>query len=106
MEARPPRCPPQIGSEPELLARLEGADREAFDVLFERYFSCIYHYFACQCERVPDAEWATEAALLSIFRAISDGRSQLPLPRWIFRSVRAVRARRLESPLLPGAVSA
>ena len=88
------------------MALLESAHREVFDAVFETYFSCIYRYFAQQRATVPEAEWATQAALLSIFRAISEGRSQLPLTRWIFRTVRAVWAGRVNAPHLLGALSA
>jgi DNA-directed RNA polymerase specialized sigma24 family protein len=92
------------GSTLEILEKLRRGDREAFEIFFEESFLRVYRHFRRRLRSAADAERATETALTAVFSALCEGRSQLPLPRWILGQVRLVKVRGLKA--LPEAASA
>ena len=71
-------------SDEELVTRILAGDAEAFDLLYETYFSRVYRFAMKRLRDSAEAEDVTQEVFLTVFHALGSYRGQSSLLVWIF----------------------
>ncbi len=88
----------------ELVNRLRGGEREAFDQLYERYFHRIYSFVDRRLRNRADSEETVQEVFINVFSSIHTYRGEAPFSAWIFGLTRrtiAGRFKRKRHPTVP-----
>jgi len=91
------------GSEPsapvtdeELVESILGGDERAFEALYERYFSRIYHFVDKRMHNRADTEEVTQEVFASLFSSLGSFRREAPFAAWVFGVTRRTIATRFK----------
>ncbi len=71
-------------SDADLVARILGGDKEAFDLLYETYFPRVYRFALKRLRDPGEAEDVTQEVFLTVYHALGSFRGQSSLLVWIF----------------------
>ena len=88
----------------ELICQLKMGDRAAFDVLYGRYFSRVYHFVDKRLRNPADSEESVQEVFINIFSSIDGYRGEAPFSAWVFGLTRrtiAGRFKRKRHPTVP-----
>jgi len=91
-----PNHDPQIPRDASLVTRIEAGEREAFEVLYERYFGRIYGFVARRLRNRADVEDTVQEVFASIFASLGSYRGEAPFPAWALGVARRVVASRFK----------
>jgi RNA polymerase sigma factor (sigma-70 family) len=80
----------------ELISQLRAGDRAAFDILYERYFSRVYHFVDKRLRNRADTEESVQEVFINIFSSIDSYRGEAPFSAWVFGLARRTIARRFK----------
>jgi len=102
----PQPAPVQVAeaSDREIVDKVRKGDREAFDVLYERYFKRIYRFVDRRMGVRADVEETTQEVFIAVFSCLDSYRGEAPFSAWIFgvtRRVIASRFKRKRHPTVP-----
>ena len=111
-EARPSANAQQRSSEAEplevsdleIIDQVRGGDREAFEVLYERYFKRIYRFINRRMGVRADVEETTQEVFIAVFSSLDSYPGEAPFSAWIYgvtRRVIASRFKRKRHPTVP-----
>jgi len=91
------------GSEPsapvtdeDLVEAILGGDERAFEALYERYFSRIYHFVDKRMHNRADTEEVTQEVFASLFLSLASYRREAPFAAWAFGVTRRTIAARFK----------
>ncbi|MDH5565909.1 MAG: sigma-70 family RNA polymerase sigma factor [Myxococcales bacterium] len=90
------RFDPHETSDEALIARIESGDRQAFDVIYERYFGRVYGFVSRRLSNRADTEDTVQEVFFSVFSSLASYRREAPLPAWILGIARRVVASRFK----------
>lgn len=88
----------------EIIDRVRKGDREAFEVLYERYFKRVYRFIDRRMGVRADVEETTQEVFIAVFSCLDSYRGEAPFAAWIFgvtRRVIASRFKRKRHPTVP-----
>ncbi|MDG2334162.1 MAG: RNA polymerase sigma factor [Myxococcota bacterium] len=91
-------------SDREIIDRVSKGDREAFELLYERYFTRIYRFIARRMGVRADVEETTQEVFIAVFSSLDSFRGEAPFSAWIYgvtRRVIASRFKRKRHPMVP-----
>ena len=80
----------------ELICQLRTGDRAAFDILYGRYFSRVYHFVDKRLRNRADTEESVQEVFINIFSSIDSYRGEAPFSAWVFGLTRRTIARRFK----------
>jgi len=80
----------------ELIIQLKAGDETAFDRLYERYFSRLYHFVDKRLRNRADTEETVQDVFINIFSSIDSFRGDAPFASWVFGVTRRTIARRFK----------
>ena len=95
MAARGSEPSPPVSDEGLVEAILEG-DQRAFDALYDRYFSRIYHFVDRRMRNSADTEEVTQEVFASLFLSLGSFRREAPFAAWVFGVTRRTIAARFK----------
>jgi RNA polymerase sigma-70 factor (ECF subfamily) len=95
MAARGSEPSPPVSDEGLVEAILEG-DKRAFDALYERYFSRVYHFVDRRMRNCADTEEVTQEVFASLFLSLGSFRREAPFAAWVFGVTRRTIAARFK----------
>jgi len=73
-------------NEPDLVRRVQAGDREAFAVLYDKYFNKIYRYTALKLGDRLEAEDMTQQVFIKALKSISSFKwRDVPFSAWLYR---------------------
>jgi len=79
-----------------LVERLREGDREAFDLLYDRYFTRVHGFIARRMSNQADAEETTQEVFINLFSSIHTYRGDAPFAAWLFGVARRTLASRFK----------
>jgi len=88
----------------EIVDRVRKGDRQAFEVLYERYFRRIYRFIDQRMGVRADVEETTQEVFIAVFSSLDSFRGEAPFSAWIYgvtRRVIANRFKRKRHPTVP-----
>ncbi|MDE0885322.1 MAG: RNA polymerase sigma factor [Myxococcota bacterium] len=91
-------------SDRAIIDRVCKGDREAFELLYERYFTRIYRFIARRMGVRADVEETTQEVFIAVFSSLDSFRGEAPFSAWIYgvtRRVIASRFKRKRHPMVP-----
>lgn len=80
----------------ELVESILGGDESAFEALYERYFSRIYHFVDKRMHNRADTEEVTQEVFASLFSSLGSFRREAPFAAWVFGVTRRTIATRFK----------
>jgi RNA polymerase sigma-70 factor (ECF subfamily) len=80
----------------DLVKSILDGDQKAFDTLYERYFSRIYHFVDKRMHNRADTEEVTQEVFASLFLSLSSFRFEAPFAAWVFGVTRRTVAARFK----------
>jgi len=83
-------------SDENLVESILGGDERAFETLYERYFSRIYHFVDKRMHNRADTEEVTQEVFASLFSSLSSYRREAPFAAWVFGVTRRTIAARFK----------
>ena len=83
-------------SDEELVESILGGDQKAFEALYERYFSRIYHFVDRRMHNRADTEEVTQEIFASLFSSLGSYRREAPFAAWAFGVTRRTIAARFK----------
>ncbi len=99
---------PELAATPptdeELVDRLRGGEREAFETLYGRYLSRIYQYVDRRLRNRADTEETVQEVFFNVFNSIDSFRGDAPFGAWVFGLTRrtiAARFKKKRHPTVP-----
>ncbi len=95
---------PKEATDREIVDRVRKGDREAFELLYERYFKRIYRFIDRRMGIRADVEETTQEVFIAVFSSLESFRGEAPFSAWIFgvtRRVIASRFKRKRHPTVP-----
>lgn len=96
--------PVQECSDLEIVDKVRKGDREAFEILYERYFKRVYRFIDRRMGIRADVEETTQEVFIAVFSCLDSYRGEAPFSAWIFgvtRRVIASRFKRKRHPTVP-----
>ena len=88
----------------EIIDRVRKGDRQAFELLYDRYFKRIYRFVDRRMGIRADVEETTQEVFIAVFSSLDSFRGEAPFSAWIFgvtRRVIANRFKRKRHPTVP-----
>jgi RNA polymerase sigma factor (sigma-70 family) len=73
------------GPDSELIARIQGGDRSAFEALYKRYVKKIYGLVFRMVGTAQEAEEVTQEAFFQVYKAIPNFQGKSSFYTWIYR---------------------
>jgi RNA polymerase sigma-70 factor (ECF subfamily) len=70
-------------SDEELIERICGDDRAAFDLLYERYFPRVYGYVRRRLGNPADVEETVQEVFINVFSSLDSFRGDAPFAAWV-----------------------
>jgi len=95
---------PEEISDSTIIDRVRKGDREAFELLYERYFTRIYRFIGRRMGVRADVEETTQEVFIAVFSSLESFRGEAPFSAWIYgvtRRVIASRFKRKRHPMVP-----
>ncbi|HIF96756.1 MAG TPA: sigma-70 family RNA polymerase sigma factor [Myxococcales bacterium] len=95
---------PLEASDREIVDKVRKGDREAFEMLYGRYFKRIYGFIDRRMGVRADVEETTQEVFIAVFSCLDSYRGEAPFSAWIFgvtRRVIASRFKRKRHPTVP-----
>jgi RNA polymerase sigma-70 factor (ECF subfamily) len=95
---------PAETSDREIVDKVRKGDREAFEVLYTRYFKRVYRFIDRRMGVRADVEETTQEVFIAVFSSLDSYRGEAPFSAWIFgvtRRVIASRFKRKRHPTVP-----
>jgi RNA polymerase sigma-70 factor (ECF subfamily) len=86
----------QQSSDEALVERLRSGDREAFEILYDRYFPRIYSFVDRRLRSREDAEETVQEVFFHLFSSIHGFRGEAPFAAWLFGLTRRTLANRFK----------
>jgi RNA polymerase sigma-70 factor (ECF subfamily) len=83
-------------SDEALVERLRAGDREAFEILYERYFPRIYNFVDRRLRSREDAEETVQEVFFHLFSSVHGFRGEAPFAAWLFGLTRRTLAGRFK----------
>ena len=83
-------------SDDDLIAEIRGGEAGAFDLLYECYFSRVYHFVDKRLRNRADTEVTVQEIFINIFSSIDSYRGEAPFAAWVFGLSRRTIARRFK----------
>ena len=80
----------------ELVARVRDGDREAFDVVYDRYFSRVFGFVDRRLRNRADSEETTQEVFINLFSSIETFRAEASFSAWVFGVTRRTIAGRFK----------
>lgn len=80
----------------ELVERLRGGERAAFETLYERYLPRIYQYVDRRLRNRADTEETVQEVFFNVFNSIDSFRGEAPFGAWVFGLTRRTIAARFK----------
>jgi RNA polymerase sigma factor (sigma-70 family) len=80
----------------DVIAEVRAGNIGAFDVLYERYFSRVYHFVDKRLRNRADTEETVQEVFINIFSSIDSYRGDAPFSAWVFGLTRRTIARRFK----------
>ena len=80
----------------DVIAQIRAGDVAAFDVLYERYFSRVYHFVDKRLRNRADTEETVQEVFINIFSSVESYRGDAPFAAWVFGLTRRTIARRFK----------
>ena len=74
-----------LSSQPNLIARAQNGDADAFGALFETHKQRVYGICLRMTSNVPEAEDLTQDAFIHVFRKLSSFRGDSAFSTWLYR---------------------
>ena len=88
--------PDQTAPDETLVERLRNGDREAFDLLYDRYFKRVHGFIGRRMSNQADAEETTQEVFINLFSSIHTYRGDAPFAAWLFGVARRTLASRFK----------
>ena len=79
-----------------LVERVREGDREAFDLLYDRYFLRVHRFIGRRMSNQADAEETTQEVFINLFSSIHTYRGDAPFAAWMFGVARRTLASRFK----------
>jgi len=79
-----------------LVGRLRDGDRQAFDLLYDRYFLRVHGFIGRRMSNRADAEETTQEVFINLFSSIHTYRGDAPFAAWLFGVARRTLASRFK----------
>jgi RNA polymerase sigma factor (sigma-70 family) len=97
MAAPEPAAPaaPAVSDE-ELVEQLRQGNREAFELVYERYFRRVYHFVDRRLGNRADVEETVQEVFINIFSSVGTYRGEAPFAAWVFGLTRRTIAGRFK----------
>ena len=85
-----------------LVERVRAGDQDAFEELYDRYFTRVHHFVARRLRNRADVDETVQEVFFSIFSSIDSFRGEAPFGAWVFGLTRRTVASRFKkrTPLL------
>ena len=85
MTASPVTAPAFRNGDPDLIARAQAGDEEAFTTIFEQYRTAIWNFLFRQTKDADDADDFTADTFLKAWLALPQTREDLRIGAWLYR---------------------
>lgn len=69
----------------KLVEDAKNGDAHAFALLYEKYYTELYHFAVCLLKQVPSAEDAVSSAILKAYENIANLRNNDSIKSWLFQ---------------------
>ncbi len=79
-----------------LIGRVREGDEEAFEILYERYLSRVYHFVDKHVRNRADTEETVQDVFINIFSSIGTFRGEAPFAAWVHGVARRTVANRFK----------
>lgn len=83
-------------SDDELVARLCEGDKEAFELVYDRYFPRIFAFVEKRLRNRADTEETVQEVFINVFNSIESFRGEAPFAAWVFGLTRRTIAARFK----------
>ena len=83
-------------SDVELIDLVVNGDREAFEVLYDRYFHRVFAFCSKRLNNRADAEETTQEVFINVFSALASFRNESPFAAWVLGVARRTVANRFK----------
>jgi RNA polymerase sigma-70 factor (ECF subfamily) len=94
--AAPSPDPSVLVADEDMVEFILKGDENAFEALFERYFSRIYTFVDRRMKNRADSEEVTQEAFVNLFLSLPSFRCETPFAAWLFGVTRRTVAARFE----------
>lgn len=91
-------------SDEQLILRIRGGEREAFDQLYERYVGRVYRFVEGRLNNRADVEETTQEVFINVFASLGSFRAEAPFAAWVLGVARytiAGRFKKKHHPTVP-----
>jgi RNA polymerase sigma-70 factor (ECF subfamily) len=88
--------PAETALDEALVKRLQAGDREAFDLLYDRYFTRVHRFIGRRMSNQADADETTQEVFINLFSSIQTFRGDAPFAAWMFGVARRTLASRFK----------
>ena len=95
---------PLDASDLQLVDKVRKGDRDAFELLYDRYFKRVYRFIDRRMGVRADVEETTQEVFIQVFSSLDNYRGEAPFSAWIYgvtRRVIASRFKRKRHPTVP-----
>ena len=80
----------------ELIDRVTGGEKEAFELLYERYFPRVYGFLSRRLDNRADVEETVQEVFISVFSSLESFRGEAPFSAWVLGVARRTLASRFK----------
>ena len=91
-------------SDEQLILRVRSGEREAFDLLYERYIGRVYRFVENRLNNRADVEETTQEVFVNVFVSLATFRAEAPFAAWVLGVARytiAGRFKKKQHPTVP-----
>jgi RNA polymerase sigma-70 factor (ECF subfamily) len=91
-------------SDEQLILSIRSGERDAFDVLYERYVRRVYRFVENRLNNRADVEETTQEVFVNIFSSLATFRAEAPFAAWVLGVARhtiAGRFKKKQHPMVP-----
>src|SRR5262245_22007694 len=91
-------------SDEQLILRIRSGEREAFDLLYERYVGRVYRFVESRINNRADVEETTQEVFVNVFSSLATFRAEAPFAAWVLGVARytiAGRFKKKQHPTVP-----
>jgi RNA polymerase sigma-70 factor, ECF subfamily len=91
-------------SDEQLILQIRSGEREAFDLLYERYVGRVYRFVEIRLNNRADVEETTQEVFVNVFSSLATFRAEAPFAAWVLGVARytiAGRFKKKQHPTVP-----
>jgi RNA polymerase sigma-70 factor (ECF subfamily) len=91
-------------SDEQLILRIRSGERDAFDLLYERYVRRVYRFVESRLNNRADVEETTQEVFVNVFSSLATFRAEAPFAAWVLGVARhtiAGRFKKKQHPMVP-----